>query len=100
MLADAWEGVVRSDAPNPDAAWRDGPATDRQWHVIRRIEDETGQRFPESLTKGQASDIIRRRQVEDPEARRAMRRAYRRRRRERRRRERAAGQSPLTEGPS
>lgn len=75
----------KKNARATNASWRVKPPTEGQTVVLRRIERETGQQFPPSITRGEASDVIGRRFADDPEARRAHRRATRARRRSRRR---------------
>jgi len=71
----------RINARSPSANWRDQPPTENQLGVLRRIERETGQQFGPSITRGEASDAIRSRLAEDPDARRAHQRARRARKR-------------------
>jgi hypothetical protein len=72
--------AVKRNAKSPNALWRQDPATEFQWKVLRRIGRETRRRFPESITRGEASEIIGRRFAEDPAARRRHRRAQAQRR--------------------
>ncbi len=73
----------RINAQPSGASWRDQPPTKKQARVLRRIEHETGRRFPPSITRGEASDVIGARFEQDPDAGRAHRRANRARRRAR-----------------
>lgn len=63
-----------------DASWRAKRPTEHQARVLRLIEQETGQQFLPSITRGEASDVISVRFKEKPEADRAHRRSRARRR--------------------
>ena len=69
----------RLNGEKESAEWRALPATAAQWAVLRRVGRETGVRFPESMTRGDASEVIGARFAADPSASRASRRAHRRR---------------------
>ena len=73
--------AIKRNAQSLSARWRTEPATEFQWRVLRRIERETGQTLADSMTKGQASDLIRERFAHDEHAARAHRRSQRARRR-------------------
>lgn len=67
--------------PNRKTAWRRGPATPRQLHVLRKIATESGHTFDPNITAGEASELIQARLRANPKARRAHERAERKRRR-------------------
>lgn len=69
------------NAANNNARWRADPATERQWTVLRRMGRETGQRFPDTITRGEASALIAERFKQNPQARHQANRARRKRRR-------------------
>ena len=64
---------TRINARSSSAGWRDQPPTEHQARVLRRIERETGKKFPPSITRGEASDVIGSRLAENSDARRAHR---------------------------
>jgi len=67
------------NASSPNAAWRSKPATAQQWKVLQLIGRETGRRFPESITRGEASVEIGNRFASNARAARGARRAKARR---------------------
>lgn len=69
----------RINSAKASAAWRNQPANPVQWAVLRRIGRESGARFAESISSGEASEIIVARFAANPSAERASRRARRRR---------------------
>jgi hypothetical protein len=73
---------TRLNALGPNAKWRSDPASENQWKVLRRIGKKTKERFPETLTKGEATEIISRHYETDPAAFRRHRRAKAKRKRE------------------
>lgn len=63
------------NARSPNAGWRNERASELQRQVLRRIEQETGSSFPDSITKGEASEIIGFHFRQNHQARKAARRA-------------------------
>lgn len=56
----------RKAAKSPGAAWREQPATEAQWKVLRKIGREQGRVFPLNITRGEASVWIAKRFDADP----------------------------------
>jgi hypothetical protein len=75
------QGSGKRNAQSQSARWRTEPASELQGQVLRRIERETGQTFADSMTKGEASDLISQRFAEYERAAHAHRRSKRARRR-------------------
>jgi hypothetical protein len=75
------QAAIKRNVRSENAKWRIKPATELQWQVLRRIERETGRTLADSMTKGEASDLISQRFAEHERAGPAHRRSQRARRR-------------------
>jgi hypothetical protein len=75
------QAAIKRNRTSVNASWRTEPATEPQWQVLRRIERETGRTLADSMTKGEASDLLSERFAQDERAERAHRRSKRARRR-------------------
>jgi hypothetical protein len=64
---------------SPNAKWRNQPASEHQWLVLKKLGRSTGACFPENITKGEASDVISAHIAADPSAARWRRRGVRKR---------------------
>ncbi len=75
------QAATKRNVRSESAKWRTKPATELQWAGARRIERETGRTLADSMTKGEASDLLSERFAQDERAERAHRRSQRARRR-------------------
>ena len=62
------KAATERNAQSESARWRAEPATEVQWRVLQCIERETGQTLADSMTKGEASDLIGARLPQDEHA--------------------------------